>query len=91
MNKKRQLIQQVKVVIHKLEKDYVKDINSGILQLIYKTYNKALEILENNEDIKGITIVGGVRAYMDSHNDYPHTLLEELYKAETITKELTNR
>ena len=35
--------------------------------------------------------MGGVRAYMDSHNDYPHTLLEELYKAETIAKELTNR
>ena len=52
MNKKRQLIQQVKVVIHKLEKDYAKDINSGILQLIYIRYKKALEILENNEDIK---------------------------------------
>lgn len=28
---------------------------------------------------------------MDSHNDYPHILLEELHKAETIAKELTNR
>lgn len=88
MNKKKQLIDQIKVVINKFEEEYAKDINSGVLQLIYIRYKKALEILENNEDIKGINILGGVRAYMDSYNDYQNTLLGELHKAEKIIKEL---
>ncbi|RRN73955.1 hypothetical protein EI200_04560 [Peribacillus simplex] len=88
MDKKKQLIEQIKVVINKIEKDYAKEMNSGVLQLIYKRYKKALEILENNEDIKEINILGGVRAYMDSYNDYQNPLLGELHKAEKITKEL---
>ena len=88
MDKKKQLIEQIKVVIIKFEEDYAKDINSGVLQLICKRYKKALEILENNEDIKGINILGGVRAYMDSYNDYQNPLLGELHKAEKIIKEL---
>ncbi|CAM4081791.1 hypothetical protein BAMA_16575 [Bacillus manliponensis] len=88
MDKKKQLIDQIKVVINKFEEEYAKDINSGVLQLIYIRYKKALEILENNEDIKGINILGGVRAYMDSYNDYQNTLLGELHKAEKIIKEL---
>ena len=88
MDKKKQLIEQIKVVIIKLEEDYAKDINSGVLQLVYKRYKKALEILENNEDIKGINVLGGVRAYMDSYNDYQNPLLGELHKAEKIIKEL---
>lgn len=88
MDKKKQLIDQIKVVINKFEEDYAKDINGGVLQLIYKRYKKALEILENNEDIKAINILGGVRAYMDSYNDYQNTLLGELHKAEKIIKEL---
>ncbi|MED4054450.1 hypothetical protein P4654_09915 [Niallia taxi] len=88
MNKKKQLIDQVKVVIIQLEEEYAKDLNSGVLQLIYTRYKKALEILENDEDIKGINIFGGVRAYMDSYNDYQNTLLGEMHKAEKIIKEL---
>ncbi|MFE3977147.1 MULTISPECIES: hypothetical protein [unclassified Peribacillus] len=88
MDKKKQLIEQIKVVINKIEEDYAKDMNSGVLQLIYIRYKKALEILENNEDIKEINILGGVRAYMDSYNDYQNPLLGELHKAEKITKEL---
>lgn len=88
MDKKKQLIEQIKVVIIKFDEDYAKDINSGVLQLIYKKYKKALEILENNEDIKGINIMGGVRAYMDSYNDYQNPLLGELHKTEKIIKEL---
>ncbi|MEH6946105.1 hypothetical protein V7068_03385 [Bacillus sp. JJ634] len=88
MDKKKQLIDQIKVVMNKFEEEYAKDINSGVLQLIYIRYKKALEILENNEDIKGINILGGVRAYMDSYNDYQNTLLGELHKAEKIIKEL---
>ncbi|WP_102693021.1 hypothetical protein [Rummeliibacillus pycnus] len=88
MDKKKQLIEQIKMVINKYEEDYAKDINSGVLQLIYIRYKKALEILENNEDIKEINILGGVRAYLDSYNDYPNTLLGELHKAEKIIKEL---
>lgn len=88
MDKKKQLIEQIKMVINKFEEDYAKDINSGVLQLIYIRYKKALEILENNEDIKGINILGGVRAYLDSYNDYQNPLLGELHNAEKIIKEL---
>ncbi|GGE54847.1 hypothetical protein [Priestia taiwanensis] len=88
MDKKKQLTDQIKVVINKFEEEYAKDINSGVLQLIYKRYKKALEILENNEDVKGINILGGVRAYMDSYNDYQNTILGELHKAEKLIKEL---
>ena len=35
MDKNKQLIEQIKVVINYLEKDYSNEINSGILQLIY--------------------------------------------------------
>ena len=83
-----QLIAQIKVVINKLEEGYIKEINSGILQLIYQRYKKALEILENNKDIKETHILGGVRAYMDSYSDYRNPLLEEMGKAEKIIKEL---
>ncbi|WP_397538199.1 hypothetical protein [Rummeliibacillus pycnus] len=74
------------MVINKLEEEYAKAITSGVLQLIYNRYKKALEILENNEDIKGINILGGVRAYMDSYYDYQNPLLGELHKAEKIIR-----
>ena len=37
--------------------------------------------------IKGINIIGGVRAYMDSYNDYNSPLLEEMYKAKKLNKQ----
>ncbi|MDY0404824.1 hypothetical protein P5G51_004880 [Virgibacillus sp. 179-BFC.A HS] len=56
MDKKKQLIDQTRLVIHHLEKDYDEDIKSGVLQLIYKRYKNALKILENNHDMKKINI-----------------------------------
>ncbi|MFJ7310609.1 hypothetical protein [Peribacillus frigoritolerans] len=88
MDKKKQLIDQIKVVINNLEKDYSNEITSGVLQLIYKRYKKALDVMENNEDIREVNIIGGVRAYMDSNNDYQNLLLGELHKAENLHKEL---
>ncbi|MBN8209819.1 hypothetical protein JI666_13765 [Bacillus sp. NTK071] len=84
MDKKKQLIEQIKVVLNHLEVNYSNEINDGILQLIYKRYEKALEILENNNDIKNINIVGGVRAYLDSYSDYENPLLGELNKSEKL-------
>jgi hypothetical protein len=88
MDKKKQLIEQIKVVINILEKDYSSEFNSGVLQLIYKRYKNALEILEKNNDIEGINIIGGIRAYMDSYSDYQNSLLGEMHKAEKLNKEL---
>ncbi|MEY8730731.1 hypothetical protein AB9M92_00370 [Peribacillus frigoritolerans] len=88
MDKKKQLIDQLKVVINNLENDYNNEITSGVLQLIYKRYKKALDVMENNEDIREVNIIGGVRAYMDSYNDYQNPLLGELHKAENLHKEL---
>ncbi|MDA7028006.1 hypothetical protein PJ311_15640 [Bacillus sp. CLL-7-23] len=88
MDNKKQLIEQIKIVINNLEKDYSDEINSGVLQLIYKRYKNALEILESNKDIKGINIIGGVKAYMDSYSDYQNPLLGEMHKAEKLNKEL---
>ncbi|MDM5358781.1 hypothetical protein ABIE66_002595 [Peribacillus sp. B2I2] len=88
MDKREQLIEQIKLVINKLEKDYCSEINSGVLQLIYKRYKNALEVLENNEDIKEINIIGSIRAYMDSYSDYQNSLLVELHKSEKLNKEM---
>ena len=90
MDKKTLLIDQIKVVINNLENDYYNEITSGVLQLIYKRYKKALNVMEKNEDIREVNIIGGVRAYMDSYNDYQNPLLGELHKAEKLNKELLN-
>ena len=45
--------------------------------MIYKRYKNALEILENDKNIKDINIVGGIRAYLDSYSDYENPLLGE--------------
>lgn len=88
MDKKEQLTRQVKMVINILEKEYSNEIKKDIFQLIYKRYKKALEVMENNKDLNTINIIGGVRAYMDSYNDYQNPLLKELHKAENLLKEL---
>ncbi|MCR6105547.1 hypothetical protein HXA34_04510 [Salipaludibacillus agaradhaerens] len=88
MDKKEQLTRQVKTVINILEKEYSNEIKKDIFQLIYKRYKNALEIIENNKDLNTINIIGGVRAYMDSYNDYENPLLKELHKAENLLKEL---
>lgn len=68
--------------------EYEDEINSGIMQLIYIRYMNALDILKNGKDIKQINIIGGVRAYMDSYNDYNNPLLGEFHKAEKLNKQL---
>ncbi|MDQ0880793.1 hypothetical protein [Peribacillus sp. V2I11] len=88
MDKKKQLIDQIKVVINNLENDYYNEITSGVLQLIFKRYKNALDVLENNEDIREFNIIGGVRAYMDNYSDYQNPLLGELHKAEKLNIEL---
>ncbi|WP_375090987.1 hypothetical protein ACDZ29_12965 [Peribacillus sp. RS7] len=88
--KKKQLIDQIKVVINNLENDYYNEITSGVLQLIYIRYKNALKALENNKDIRELKIIGGIRAYMDSYSDYQNPLLAELHKAEKLNKELLN-
>ncbi len=88
MDKKKQLIDQIKVVINNLENDYYNEITRGVLQLIYKRYKDALDVMENNEDIRELNIIGGLRAYMDSFNDYQNPLLGELHKAEKLNREL---
>ncbi|KHD37824.1 hypothetical protein NL50_06500 [Clostridium acetobutylicum] len=88
MDIKRELLEQIEIVIKKLEMEYANEIKSGVMQLIYKRYMNALDSLKNNKDINQINIIGGVRAYMDSYNDYTNPLLGELYKAEKRYKQL---
>lgn len=90
MDKKEQLKRQIITVINVLEKDYSNEIKKekDILQLIYKRYKNALKIIENNQDINQVNISGGVKAYLDSYNDYQNPLLEQLHKAEKLLKEL---
>ena len=85
---KKELIEQLEIVIKKLEVEYNDEINSGIMKLIYKRYLSALDILKNDKDITKLNIVGGVRAYMDSYNDYNNQLLEDLHKTEKLSKKL---
>lgn len=68
--------------------EYADEIKSGVMQLIYIRYMNALDILKNEKDINLINIIGGVRAYMDSYNDYNNPLLGELHKAEKLNKQL---
>ena len=88
MDLKKELLEQIEVVKKKLEMEYEDEIKNGIMQLIYKRYMNALDILKNNKDINQINIIGGVRAYMDSYNDYNNPLLAELHKAEKLYKQL---
>jgi hypothetical protein len=89
MNTKKQLIEQVKLVLKVLEEDYQSNLNSGVIELIYKRYKNALDILETNKDIDDIYIEGGVRAYLDAHNDFDNPLLEEMHKSEKLLNKLS--
>lgn len=88
MDTKIVLLGQIEFVIKKLEMEYEDEINGGIMQLIYKRYMNALDILKNDKDIKQINIIGGVRAYMENYNDYNSQLLGILHKAEKLNKQL---
>ncbi|MBS2100118.1 hypothetical protein [Carboxylicivirga linearis] len=89
MNAKNKLINQIKIVINYLEVTYQERERTKILELIYMRYRNALRLLENNMANKdNLHINGGVRAYTDSYNDYNNPLLEEMYKAEKLVKEV---
>ncbi|MEC2159689.1 hypothetical protein [Virgibacillus halodenitrificans] len=88
MDNRKQLLEQIKIVINKIEKEYGNELDDGILQTIYIRYKNALEILENNMNINEINIIGGVRAYMDSYSDYQNPLLGEMHIAEKMCNEL---
>nr|WP_239589336.1 hypothetical protein [Metabacillus crassostreae] len=49
-------------------------------------YKNALDILENNKNIEGINIIGGVRSHMDTYNDYQNLLLGEMHRAEKLNE-----
>ncbi|MYL59295.1 hypothetical protein [Virgibacillus halodenitrificans] len=84
MDNRKQLLEQIKIVINKIEKEYGNELDDGILQTIYIRYKNALEILENEMNINEINITGGVRAYMDSYSDYQNPLLGEMHIAEKM-------
>ncbi|WP_404431011.1 hypothetical protein [Sutcliffiella horikoshii] len=88
MDKRLRLIQQIKVVLSHLEREFGTKLTSGVLELIYKRYQNGLVILQQNDDVAKIHIVGGVRAYLDSCSDYDNSLLEEMHKAEKLYKKL---
>ncbi len=88
MDKKKELIAQIRIVLSHLENDYAQDIKNGVLQLIYERYENALEILLTPKDHKEINVIGGVRTYLDAYNDYENPLLSEMHQAEKIHREL---
>ncbi|KAJ0074034.1 MULTISPECIES: hypothetical protein [Bacillus] len=88
MHKKQELTKQIQTVINILEKEYSQEINQGVLELIYRRYKNAQRIMQANDDLQKVFIIGGVRAYLDSHNDYLNPFLDELHKAESLLKEL---
>ncbi|MFS0559413.1 hypothetical protein AB1K91_01605 [Terribacillus sp. 179-K 1B1 HS] len=88
MDTEEQLTAQIKLVINTLENEYSKELNSGILKLIYKRYLQALEILEKDKNIEELNIEGGVRAYLDAYSDYQNPLLDKMHKAEKILNNL---
>lgn len=57
MDIKRALLEQIEIVIKKLEMEYVDEIKSGVMKLIYIRYMNAVDILKNNKDINKINII----------------------------------
>jgi hypothetical protein len=89
MDNRDELRTQLKIVISYLEENYSNIERKGVLELIHKRYNNALKSLKNNKFNKeNLYILGGVRAYMDSYSDYNNPLLNEMYKAEKLVREL---
>lgn len=85
---REKLLVQVKKVIVSLEQRLENDPDRPILKTLHERYTKAEEILLHNEDIGGIMIKGGCRAYLDSFSDWMNPLLDEMGKAENLLKEL---
>ncbi|MCT4648622.1 MAG: hypothetical protein N4A74_26780 [Carboxylicivirga sp.] len=89
MSKKNELKDQVRLVIKFIEEKYQEDEMKGVLGLIFKRYNNALKLIDNNMANKdNLNIQGGIRAYMDSYSDYDNPLLNKMHKAEKLVEEL---
>ena len=89
MSNKDELYEQIKAVLKLIEERHKENLRKGVLELIYKRYSNALQLLENNEMNKEkFSIAGGVRAYLDSYSDYNNPLLNEMNKAEKLVDEL---
>jgi len=89
MENEKELYKQIKVVLKLIEENYNENQRKGVLELIYKRYFNALQLLENDEKDKGeFHISGGVRAYLDSYSDYSNPILNEMHKAEKLLEEL---
>lgn len=89
MINKSELQAQITVVLKYLEENYQKNERYGVLELIYNRYRNALQLLDNDTANKdNLNILGGTRAYMDSYSDYSNPLLNEMYKAEKLAKQL---
>lgn len=89
MSIKDELYLQVKDVVKLIDEKYKENERKGVIELIYKRYTNALQLLEDNDINKEkFYISGGVRAYLDSYSDYNNPLLNEMYKAENLVAEL---
>jgi hypothetical protein len=89
MRNQSELYEQIKVVLKLIGENYNENQRKGVIELIYKRYSNALQLLENDEEDKGkFHISGGVRAYLDSYSDYNNPLLNEMHKAEKLVEEL---
>lgn len=84
MNTILELKKQIEKVILLLEQRLIDDPDRPILKTLYDRYVRAEEILNNNDDIKKIMIIGGCRAYLDAFSDYMNPLLIEMDKAEKM-------
>jgi hypothetical protein len=90
-NTQQQLSAQIKVVLKLLRENYNENQRKGVLELIYKRYSNALQLLENDViEKEKFHISGGVRAYLDSYSDYSNPLLNEMHKAEELVGKLFN-
>ena len=84
MNTILELKKQIEKVILLWEQRLIDDPDRPILKTLYDRYVRAEEILNNNDDIKKIMIIGGCRAYLDAFSDYMNPLLIEMDKAEKM-------
>lgn len=86
----KDLENSIKKVIDILEKEYSSQLTSGVLELIYKRYINAISCI-TNKDLMDIKISGGVRAYLDSYNDYTCPLVIAMYKAEILYEDILKK
>jgi len=82
---------QIIVVLNQLE-EHEKKAPSKAVDLIKKRYTDTLFAIKGNnlDAIKNrkISILGSVRAYLESASDYTNPMLEEMYKAEGLLNKL---